>query len=361
MTLDDDGNSSSSTNQHRQPRSMQVVMFVTLFVVLLDFLSDFVFLPKDAPAGVIGKEQQMQHLQQQELELQQQYQEQCISLADDGNLDRMLAEVDLVYLAMPPKTGSMTVGHFKAECLGLDFDNSQLDHLEKLIKDERDIPAFITQRIHEPKSLIKVVKQSVTNSLIIYFYRDETERLGSAIRQVVVRKLDLDLSKNNRVDQSKIILNVSEEDLLHYIQKGSGEIGQSGTSLLTCDTYHAIEDSAPNFVFLHYTQSDRLTRLLAKNHCPGTTVESNNIGAFKPTVMVNSKKWKNPMDLNDWMAANLNMLEHHFELKPKKFCQAETRRMTHNLLACPDQGLHYSSADFYTPADTLIAKKPLPP
>lgn len=270
----------------------------------------------------------------------EQYGQRCVGLEEDGDLDRMLSEYDLVYVLYTAKVASSTMKFFTSGCLQLEeVDNSIMNHMEEFLTRERQIPPFLGIRIPRSNAFVSIAQQSIKNSLIIYIHREETSRLKSAIRQVLTKTIPAPT--------------IPEKKVLQNIRAKVGEIGVGGHGILTCDTYDAIEDNAANLVFLHYTQTDKMMKLLAKHHCPGYEQKHVNDGSDKDKKSVKLGD-DSLMDLDEWIDAKLNLIEHTFNLKSEGSCQAKTRKMEHNLLSCPDEAYHYSSSDFFVPKDQNI-------
>lgn len=271
----------------------------------------------------------------------------CVDLGNNEGMDRLLSRFDLVYVVFPAKAAGSTMKTFTNECLQMDskfvnvLGSSDFDGLFKMLQSERQVPPIISSHLYGSRSFVEVAKNSITNSLIIYIHREETSRLKAAISQVVKRQ------KSTKA--------ITEADLFFLMKHPMYEIPISGTTILNCDSYQSIEDNAPNLVFLHYKQTDKLLQLLSKRHCPNYEPRRVNVNSEKQKVTVEMNN-NSTMDLEEWLDNKANLLEHAFYIKNEGSCQAKTRKMQHNLFSCPDEALHYSSSDFFVPVDEMIGK-----
>lgn len=273
---------------------------------------------------------------------------QCLGLGFEEGMDKLLSKRRPVFVVMPSKASGQSFGLFTRGCMkhqGIepitqkDWNHQKGFLTRKVLTENFQMPTLITTHILLSKELINLTKQSVKNALIIYVHREETERLKSSIQHVVNKRK---------------CCNVTESKVVDLIAEASEEIHITGTKLLTCEAYQAIEDNAPNLVFMHYTQASKMFPLLAKHFCPGVRVnEGNDMESTNEEFWVelspsSKANWKeDAVNLNEWLDEKIDMLELTFDLKSNVTCQATTRKMEHDLFSCPDETLHYSSADFF--------------
>merc|ERR1712029_1062553 len=125
--------------------------------------------------------------------------------------------------------------------------------------------------------------------------------------------------------------------------------------ILTCDMYQAIEEYAPNMVFMDFKRADDLQRLLAEKHCPKLAQKI----AEEP-VRVNTAKKDNEVyvrvdetyadsggfnvTIKEWLETKSSLLELALKLNDEATCVAKTRRMEDGLLDCEDGFLN---TDFF--------------
>ena len=95
------------------------------------------------------------------------------------------------------------------------------------------------------RKLIHLVQSATDESLIIYHYRSETERLLSAIKHVVKTRYctetldDQEYLKNGIRTEDKCI--VYEQNLINMIENRVAEIKVGNQNIFTCETFNAIE------------------------------------------------------------------------------------------------------------------------
>ena len=138
---------------------------------------------------------------------------------------------------------------------------------------------------------------------------------------------------------------------MNEIAANSAEVGFSTHRLLTCQSYKAIQENAPQLVFLHYKQVDKLQKLLAKHHCPemlGELPIRANMAEDKSLKVLLHKKGtdeaRNSVDLEEWLHAKGPSMEWTLKLRRDASCQAKTFHMEDELFACPDETLRVTPA-----------------
>jgi len=264
----------------------------------------------------------------------------CLGLGDDQELDQMLSRYDMVYVLSHAKVGSTTMAVFFQNCFQL--QHVSYTHIftsptarQQYLTLIKQIPPFLSGMVIDSKHFETIVQNAATNSLIIYLHRDDTDRLRSAIRQVVTSSMGTNQE-------------APEQEVMDALRNQKREIGMTGNNILTCSLYESIEHNAANVVFLHYTKINQLIRLLTQHHCPDVQPTTpKNAGDTKGHKRIRLTHYENQtMDLNDWMDAKLHFLEHALEHKKGATCQGITRKMEHQLLNCPDETYWYSSHEF---------------
>lgn len=265
-------------------------------------------------------------------------------------MDKLLSEHEQVFLVMPAKAAGTSTLAFVRKCTpgkkGVLYGAMIIGNIGKqkkkdvLISDIQ-LPSLIAYwlQLKPESSFIKLAQHATKKSLIIYIHREETDRLKSAIRHTALKTRKKGSTKG-----------IQEEELIDMINKQHLEIGSQVTNILTCKSYDAIEDNAPNMVFIHYLQIDKLFKLLAKHHCPGQETIHHNTASEKQPLPVIMKNSTARVYMDDWLDAKINLLELGLDLKTKVSCQAKTRKMEADLLSCPDETLHISSSTFFRSA-----------
>lgn len=87
---------------------------------------------------------------------------------------------------------------------------------------------------------------------IVHVHREETDRLASAIKHVVLR--DYGKLRTDPKSDVKGKTALDEEKLIKLIQSRNAEIEHGGGETLTCDMYDAIQEHVPNLLFVDFKQ-----------------------------------------------------------------------------------------------------------
>eukprot|EP00537_Pseudo-nitzschia_pungens_P013822 CAMPEP_0172395106 /NCGR_PEP_ID=MMETSP1061-20121228/18127_1 /TAXON_ID=37318 /ORGANISM="Pseudo-nitzschia pungens, Strain cf. pungens" /LENGTH=339 /DNA_ID=CAMNT_0013126591 /DNA_START=93 /DNA_END=1109 /DNA_ORIENTATION=- len=276
----------------------------------------------------------------------------CMGLGFTGSLDALLHNVDQVYVSMPAKAAGSSMKKFATTCMNVNIvpsinlfnkrpginNPSGIRPIEEYLTAESlHPPSLIASHLYKDTDFTHLVKHSTRRSLIIYMHRDETSRILSGITQVAQVRLCPETQRDACV--------VPEIELVAAIKKKTAEIGFGSTEILTCDSYDALDDNAPNFVFVHYKQASRLQKLLAKRFCP---IELNqpsavsNVFSEKAEIRVMLQNIDNrTVSLKEWLEAKKGLLEFSLELRESASCQAKTRAMEEKLFYCPDEAFHF--------------------
>lgn len=191
------------------------------------------------------------------------------------------------------------------------------------------------------------------DALIVYIYRQETDRVISAIRYVYANDVCKVIGKHHGVTMVGDECRVQEQELIKTIERirrDLNEIWISNNLLLTCETYEIIKENDPNIVFVHYKQVSQLQKLLSKHHCPLVTKEvRENVGSnLMPVSVVLEGPANNGavVSLSEWLTNKRQLLEYRFQLKDNLSCQGTTRKMERELLACSDEALAISGLSY---------------
>jgi hypothetical protein len=283
-------------------------------------------------------------------------QKQCLTMDKGGNFDNLLARYKQVYFVMPAKAAGSTIKHFVIHCME-EANTNQIARYDNIlnrnykpgydllpsISDKLEMPTMIASHLYDHQALVDLSKQVTRDSLIIYIHREETARMKSSITQLVQFS---EVCKNVPEDQD---CQFTEDDLVRLITrktKKKNELTFSMQKILTCETYDAIEENYPNFVFMHYKQADRLFKVLSKHHCPNySSQEMQNAGEHKQKFLVELEHPAGDqkiVELDVWLSHKKQMLEFVYDLKGEVTCQGITRKMEDKLLECPDETLHFS-------------------
>lgn len=186
---------------------------------------------------------------------------------------------------------------------------------------------------------MSIVKHATRKTLTVYIHRDETERLISSIREVITN-----ICKRSKIDRNETHCILNETSVIYQIGMKKNEIGFGSTEILTCNLYEAIEQNAPNMIFIHYKQVGKLQKLLAKHHCPELiqTPSNENVGKEKSIkAYLRLQRGGDVVFLEEWFEVKKHMLEYSLKLKNQVTCQAKTRQMEDTLFSCPDEVIKF--------------------
>ena len=284
----------------------------------------------------------------------------CLSLDFEDTLDAIISNSRQVFITMPAKAAGTSLKRFTSKCTSKQqnvpdnfINNPTLS--KNMLTDSFQLPSIIASHLYiGDKPLVDLVQHSTRQTLIVYVHRDETERLLSGIRHVLTSRV---CSPERRVRSTvggdtlfNIALNdthctLDEVAVVDLIEKRLGEVGMGSSDILTCKAYEAIEQNAPNMIFMHYTQANKLQKLLAKHHCPELVEETSRENTAKGKgmeVYLRLKKGKDIVNLDDWLKEKSLLLEWSLKLKTHASCQAKTRHMEDVLFACTDQTVKVS-------------------
>uniref|UniRef100_A0A7S0Y5U7 Uncharacterized protein n=1 Tax=Pseudo-nitzschia delicatissima TaxID=44447 RepID=A0A7S0Y5U7_9STRA len=131
------------------------------------------------------------------------------------------------------------------------------------------------------------------------------------------------------------------------IQKSSDEIAIGPLRLLSCETFDAIHENAPNLAFVNYKQAAKLQRLLSKHHCPTSPHDlKENTGGEKPPMSIVLEATGQIVPIEQWLEAKSELLEYVLRMKSDWSCQTKMRDVQEELFACPDEALQISGRSY---------------
>mmetsp|Transcript_43838 Transcript_43838/g.66128 ORF Transcript_43838/g.66128 Transcript_43838/m.66128 type:complete len:258 (+) Transcript_43838:1-774(+) len=206
------------------------------------------------------------------------------------------------------------------------------------------------------KPFLDLIRHASRQSLIVYIYRDETDRLKSAIKYVVKEilcstKKRLPNKKMPDISPQTLGLTNTEEEcsfdeepfIEQIIENRVQEIGFSVPTQLTCAVWDEINETGPNILFVHFSQLDTLQDHLASTYCPGVQSERQNAAAAESSkkYVIRLKDGKGrgeDISLNDWIDAKLQTIEFALKLSGGS-CKYKTRKMEDYLSFCPSKML----------------------
>ncbi len=195
---------------------------------------------------------------------------------------------------------------------------------------------------HSDRVLIDLMENVPRDALIIYSYREETERLLSAIHHVLevnCRKKDnitpiLNNGTHCAYNETSVVKDVVEPRIY--------EIGRGAPEIMTCEFYDAIERNFPNMVFMNFKQADNLQMAIAKHQCPEflekEPLHKNMASTRTVNISLKLEKDGGMVTAEEWLQKKRAMLEWRLNLKGRgQQCQGKTRKMEDDLFECRDE------------------------
>ena len=287
---------------------------------------------------------------------------QCLDLDSNQDMDSLVANARQIFITMPAKAGGTSMKHFTKLCMkNAVHDNilSEEGLWKDYLVDSLHVQSIIASHLYREADFLRLVKSPSRETLMIHTHREESSRVASAVKQIsqAICEFRGQYSNQNettskfnvRKNNTHCILD--ERSFVNDIAANSAEVGISTHRLLTCQSYKAIQESAPQLVFLHYKQVDKLQKLLAKHHCPEMLDElpiRANMAEDKSLKVLLHKKGtdeaRNSVDLEEWLYAKGPAMEWTLKLRREASCQAKTFHMEDELFACPDETLQVTSA-----------------
>lgn len=286
----------------------------------------------------------------------------CMGFGLEEGMDKLLSRYKQVFNVMPAKVAGSSLKEFAKECMTL-ANTSAFARIENTLSNKRifdesfglelKIPPLISSHLYNAQNFKDLLVGATGDALIVFMYREETDRVISAIRYMYGNLICKGEDKHDGVTMVGNECRVQEKELINNIErmrKKMNEITVSNNQLLTCETYEIIKEHNPNVVFVHYKQTNKLQKLLSKHHCPQYHKEvRGNVGEnLMPTSVVLEGPANNGtvVSMSDWLTNKRPLLEYRFQLKDDVTCQGTTRKIERELLACSDETLSISGLSY---------------
>ena len=222
---------------------------------------------------------------------------------------------------------------------------------EMLVSGGTSFPKLLTGHVVEQQSLTNLVRTATDETLIIYNYQSETDRLASGIKYVVKNRYcgDLPIKPEYLEDgiSTKEECVVNERNMLNMIKNRVDEIRAGNHDLLTCHTFDVIEENKPNFVLYDMHYLDKLQSAFAKKYCPELEGKSfhKNEDSSKRKVMVRVDEQESGTDptvpditIDEWVDNRKHLLEWSFDLYKGASCRGKMREYAKELSTCVEDG-----------------------
>ena len=269
------------------------------------------------------------------------------SMSMSMSMDDIMNRTKQVFITMPAKAAGSSMKYFTRQCTKSyppdNFINDRKNLKKTFFADNYELPSIIASHLYNDAPLVHLVKSSTRKTLIIYIHRDESERLISGIKMVLMSRIckSGDDAKIYGVERNGSQCILDEEPVIDLIERKELEIGIGASKVLTCDAYKSIEENAPpHMLFVHYKQANKLQKLLAKHHCPdlleAPAVKSNAATDKQVEVSLRIKNSKKIVKLSEWFDKKQGWLEWALNMRKEASCQSKTRDMEDVLFSCPD-------------------------
>mmetsp|Transcript_117455 Transcript_117455/g.339583 ORF Transcript_117455/g.339583 Transcript_117455/m.339583 type:complete len:357 (-) Transcript_117455:58-1128(-) len=275
-----------------------------------------------------------------------------------------------VFIFAPAKAGGTSLRLFQNKCYkqsgGADiipmpdnWMNHKKDYVDYLLQNPQP-PKVMVSHLYTPTPLLDAVRHASRDAIIIYVYRDEKDRIVSAIREVAAafdtnstalfqnrfgkpiesRRDDFGLEVA-LVNDTRTLTFDEKPFVTEAIKPRRGEIGYSIPRDLQCEFWNELHETGPDrFFFVHFSALDKLQTTLASRYCPTVTPQKANVAGQKAHFMLRMQN-HSLIDLDDWLAAKKDHIEFLLEMSGEResgsgpgSCKHKTRDMEDKLSVC---------------------------
>jgi len=212
---------------------------------------------------------------------------------------------------------------------GDNFVNRKDSYVEFLLQNLQ-VPKITASHLYSPTPLLDAVRHASRDSIFIFVYRKETDRLMSSIRQIAERimcsknandysshvKKPLETREKNFGREVSVIngtetVTFDEEPFVTDVLKPRlVEVGFSIPKLLTCELWGELRETNPSrFFFVHFSDLDQVQANLASQYCPSVDSVQDNVAAKKKKQFVIRLRNRSLVDLDDWISAKKDHIE----------------------------------------------------
>uniref|UniRef100_A0A6S8IUQ6 Sulfotransferase domain-containing protein n=1 Tax=Amphora coffeiformis TaxID=265554 RepID=A0A6S8IUQ6_9STRA len=287
------------------------------------------------------------------------------------SLTEAIGKLPPVFIFMPAKAGGSSIKHFARRCYedatGVkippidNFVNRKAHYLKYLLNDLQ-VPKVTASHLYSPTPLEESVRYSSRDTVFIYIYRKETDRLMSGIRQMashtctdnpqlyksrfgepIETRQEAFGANITRINNTKTCTLNEESFVTRVIQKRAHEVGFSVPSQLTCNVWSELEETGPDrFFFVHYSALDEVQATLASHYCPNVGPIRTNVAGVKPERYMLRMRNQSLVDLDDWIEAKKDHIEFALQMSGggggAGSCKRKTRVVEDNIFGC-DSGI----------------------
>uniref|UniRef100_A0A7S1ZXE9 Uncharacterized protein n=1 Tax=Ditylum brightwellii TaxID=49249 RepID=A0A7S1ZXE9_9STRA len=272
-------------------------------------------------------------------------------------MDSLVARAHQIFITMPTKGGGSSMNTFTRRCNKetkiRKFGFIESVDLKELLVGSLQVKSVISLHVSSDTGLICLAMYPSQKTLMIHIHCEEGERVISGVKMISHHMCKMTYNKEDlkfRGYKKTVIAKNATHCILHagymidYIARGHREVGGGAPKVLTCKLYDALQENAPQLVFLNYKQIDKLQTLLAKHHCPELLDElpiKVNMATDdeQKIYLYDSNDEKGAVRIEEWLDAKGPVLEWALNLRSEASCQAKTIHMEDELFGCPDEAL----------------------
>uniref|UniRef100_A0A7S1ZXT8 Uncharacterized protein n=1 Tax=Ditylum brightwellii TaxID=49249 RepID=A0A7S1ZXT8_9STRA len=285
-------------------------------------------------------------------------------------MDSLVARAHQIFITMPTKGGGSSMNTFTRRCNKetkiRKFGFIESVDLKELLVGSLQVKSVISLHVSSDTGLICLAMYPSQKTLMIHIHCEEGERVISGVKMISHHMCRMNYQEDAPLQYlykpnpkgdccqhvyNKTVITKNEthcildaESMVDWIAKGHREVGGGAHKLLTCKLYDALQENAPQLVFLNYKQIDKLQTLLAKHHCPELLDElpiKVNMATDdeQKIYLYDSNDEKGAVRIEEWLDAKGPVLEWALNLRSEASCQAKTIHMEDELFGCPDEAL----------------------
>ena len=270
---------------------------------------------------------------------------QCKSSND---MRQLINSTDNIIVVMPAKAAGSSLKHFADGCYDEEYKFKNIQNLigddgpsgiESVLSNSWNAPKVFASHFWAPVKLTRLVRSTSRRTLIIYSHREENSRFKSAAFHVLSQ-----WCKNgghSSMSQVQIdVCSITEESLIKILKARPEEMQMGTNELLTCETYSAIEEYAPNMIFMDFKSASNIQSLISEKYCPN--MANHHIAKGDDRISVEIKNGT-VVSLSTWLDQKSSYLDWSLELNKRANCLVKTRHMEENLNTCEGGFLHAKS------------------
>ena len=278
-------------------------------------------------------------------------QQSCVTSMKD--LEQRTNSAGMTFVLPPYKAGGSSLYMFQQRC---NFKPSKRMKMDKVLRDREmlkdffelneEVPKFLMTHVASTDVLTDLIYHASPDSLIIFLYRNERDRLVSAVKHILEHRACASWGIFQEhyealvaeKDVTKCL--VREEALVELIRSNRPyEIGGSVRNILSCELFDLIRENDPNILFMEYSKQDELQRILAKGNCPELIpqipMHTNTSGGPLDVFIVRADGKQVP--IKEWLKGKAHLLELLTTPQSEQAgCGLERKQIEEAISFCPE-------------------------